>query len=203
MIVLDCCNNYDTIQAGRQASILRGDMLMIQYKRIDVSEKKELTELINTVQEGLEKKEFFVPFSDEEIDKMFDESNAVTYGAYDNGKLVGTAQFYLGDEFVDGIKAALEVKDALAGEFGGVLVLKEYRGNGIMKQFSKILINEAKIRNYDYIVSVAYPENIASNKAISAMGARLIKTDYLGEYFRNMYFENCKCKLDTCTVEIS
>ena len=165
---------------------------MIQYKRIDVSEKKELTDLINTVQEGLEKKEFFVPFSDEEIDKMFDESNAVTYGAYDNGKLVGTAQFYLGDEFVDGIKAALEVKDALAGEFGGVLVLKEYRGNGIMKQFSKILINEAKIRNYDYIVSVAYPENIASNKAISAMGARLIKTDYLGEYFRNMYLLTLK-----------
>lgn len=48
---------------------------------------------------------------------MFDENNAVTYGAYDDGKLVGTAQFYLGDEFVDKIKDALEVQNTLAGEF--------------------------------------------------------------------------------------
>lgn len=160
---------------------------MIEYRKIDISEKQELSELIYTVQAGLERKEFFVSFSDKEIEAMFDENNAVTYGAYANGKLVGTAQFYLGDEFVDEIKAALGVKETLAGEFGGVLVLPEYRGNGIMKQFSSILISEAKSRNYDYIVSVAHPENIASNKSILAMGAKLMKTDYLGKYFRNMY----------------
>lgn len=160
---------------------------MIEYRKIDKSEKQELAKLINTVQDGLERKEFFVPFSDKEIDAMFDEHISVTYGAYDNGKLVGTAQLYLEDEFVDKIKEALELKDTLAGEFGGVLVLKEYRCMGIMKQFSKILINEAKVKNYDYIVSVAHPENVASNKAISATGAKLVKTDYLGKYYRNMY----------------
>ena len=165
---------------------------MIEYKIIDVSEKHELTELINIVQDGLERKEFFVPFSDKEIDAMFDENNAVTYGAYDYGKLVCTAQFYLGDEFVDEIKEALEIQNSLAGEFGGVLVLPEYRGKGIMKQFSSILVNEAKKKNYEYIVSVAHPENIASNKAISAMGAKLMKTDYLGKYFRNMYLLELK-----------
>ena len=100
---------------------------MIEYRKIDISEKQELSELIYTVQAGLERKEFFVSFSDKEIEAMFDENNAVTYGAYANGKLVGTAQFYLGDEFVDEIKAALGVKETLAGEFGGVLVLPEYR----------------------------------------------------------------------------
>lgn len=165
---------------------------MIEYKKIDVSEKQELTELIHIVQDGLERKEFFLPFSDDEIDTMFDENHAAIYGAYDNGKLVGTAQFYLGDEFVDEIKEALEVQNSLAGEFGGVLVLPEYRGNGIMKQFSSILINEAKLRSYDYIVSVAHPENTASNKAILAMGAQLIKTDYLGKYYRNMYLLTLK-----------
>ena len=61
-----------------------------------------------------------------------------------------------------------------------------------MKQFSSILINEAKLRSYDYIVSVAHPENTASNKAILAMGAQLIKTDYLGKYYRNMYLLTLK-----------
>lgn len=79
------------------------------------------------------------------------------------------------------------VKDSLAAEFGGVLVLPEYRGNGIMKHFGNILVNEAKSKKYEYIVSVAHPENIASNKGISAIGAKLMKSDYLGEYYRNMY----------------
>ena len=166
--------------------------MVIEYRKIGVSEKQELAKVIYSVQDGLERKEFFVPFSDKEIDAMLDETIAVTYGAYANGKLVGTAQFYFGDEFVDEIKESLGISNALAGEFGGVLVLPEYRGNGIMKQFSHILMNEAKSRNYDYIVSVAHPENIASNKSILAMGAKLMKTDYLGEYYRNMYLLDLK-----------
>jgi ribosomal protein S18 acetylase RimI-like enzyme len=157
--------------------------MMVEYKKINASEKKELTELVYTIQEGLERKEFFVPFSDNEIDLMFDESKTITYGAYINNKLIGTGQFYLGDEFVDEIKAALDIEDAMTGEFGGVLVLPEYRGNGIMKQLASILLNEAKKRNYSFIVSVAHPENIASNKSIVAMGAKLMKTDFLGEYY--------------------
>ncbi len=160
---------------------------MITYRKIAVSEKQELTDLIHTVLDCLERKEFFIPFSDEEVDAMFDEASAVTYGAYDGKKLVGTAQFYLGDEFVQKIKKELGIGDALAGEFGGVLVLPEYRGKGIMKQLSRILVEEAKLRNYDYLVSVAHPENTASNRGLTATGAKLMKTGYLGEYLRNMY----------------
>jgi predicted acetyltransferase len=160
---------------------------MIEYRKIEKREKQELSGLVAIVLDHLERKDFFIPFDEEEIEAMFDENNAVTYGAYDGDKLVGTAQLYLGDEFVDKIKKKLGVKDSLAAEFGGVLVLPEYRGNGIMKRFSKILIEEAKARKYEYIVAVAHPENIASNKGISATGAKLTKTDYLGKYYRNMY----------------
>lgn len=165
---------------------------MITYRKIHQSEKRELMDLIHTVLDTLERKEFFIPFSDEEVDSMFDEASAVTYGAYDGEKLVGTAQFYLGDEFVQKIKEALGIGDTLAGEFGGVLVLPEYRGKGIMKQLSRILVEEAKTRKYDYLVSVAHPENTASNRGIAATGAKLMKTGYLGEYLRNMYLLDLK-----------
>ena len=165
---------------------------MIEYRKVDISEKEQLKKLIYTVQEAIDRKEFFVPFRDEDIDTMFDEDKAVTYGAYDIGKLIGTAQFYLGDEFVDDIKKVIGISETIAGEFGGVLILPEYRGKGIMKQFSVIIIEEARLRNYDYIVSVAHPENIASNRSILFTGAKLIKTDYLGKYYRNMYLLDLK-----------
>ena len=160
---------------------------MIEYRKIERSEKQELSNLVTLVLDKLERKEFFIPFDDEEIEAMFDENNAITYGAYHGDKLVGTAQLYFGDEFVEKIKEALELKGCFVAEFGGVLVLPEYRNNGIMKEFSRILMEEAKTKKYEYIVSVAHPEIIASNKGILAMGAKLMKTGYLGEYYRNMY----------------
>ncbi len=161
---------------------------MIEYRKIDEKEKQMLTELMDTVIDGLERKDFFIPFTPPEIDAMFNESNAVTYGAYMNGKLVGTAQLYLGDEFVDEIKAAVGIEDEKAAEFGGVMVLPECRNRGIMKHFSAILVEEARKRGYSYIVACAHSENIASNSAILAMGAKLIKRGNLsGHYNRNMY----------------
>ena len=70
--------------------------------------------------------------------------------------------------------------------------MPEYRGKGIMKQLSRILVEEAKTRKYDYLVSVAHPENTASNRGIAATGAKLMKTGYLGEYLRNMYLLDLK-----------
>ena len=161
--------------------------IKITYEKVDITEKEKLINLINNVLDRLERKEFFIPFSNEEINSMFDEKHAIVYGAYDNDKLVGTAQLYLNDEFVDMIKESLNIKNELACEFGGILVLPEYRCLGIMKRFAAILLNEARKREYNYVVAVAHPENIASNKAISSTGAKFMKTDYLGKYYRNMY----------------
>lgn len=164
---------------------------MIEYRTMDIEEKQALTELMNVVIDGLENKDFFSPFTPEEIDAMFDENKAITYGAYDDSKLVGTAQLYLGDEFVEEIKAALGIENAKAAEFGGVMVLKECRNRGIMKHFSAMLIEEARKRGYDFIIAVAHAENIASNSAITAMGAKLMKTgDLSGHCNRNMYLLN-------------
>lgn len=108
---------------------------MIAYRKIEKREKQELSGFVAIVLDHLERKEFFIPFDEEEIEAMFDENNAVTYGAYDGDKLVGTAQLYIGDEFVDKIKEKLGVKDILAAEFGGVLVLPEYRVAGRWGKF--------------------------------------------------------------------
>ena len=70
---------------------------MIEYRKITLEEKESLRNLIDKVLNDLERKEFFIPFSEEEIDMMFDDSKVIIYGAYDNNKLVGTAQLYLSE----------------------------------------------------------------------------------------------------------
>lgn len=160
---------------------------MIEYRKITLEEKESLRNLIDKVLNDLERKEFFIPFTEEEIDMMFDDSKVITYGAYDNNKLVGTAQLYLSENYVEEIKEILNLNNNSVAELGGALVLEEYRNKGIMKQLSRKLIEEAKNKKYEYIVITVHPENIASNKTFSFTGAKVEKTVNLGEYLRNIY----------------
>ena len=156
---------------------------MIEYRKITIEEKESLVNLIDKVLQNLERKEFFIPFTTEEIDMMFDDSKVIVYGAYDNNKLVGTAQLYLSENYVEEIKQILSLDDSNSvAELGGALVLEEYRNKGIMKELSKRLIEEAKNKSIEYIVITVHPENIASNKAFSYTGAKVKQTVNLGEY---------------------
>lgn len=61
----------------------------LTYKKIQEKDKQQLFDLINIVLEGLENKEYFIPYEQWEMDSMFDEENyAPLYGAYDGDKLV-------------------------------------------------------------------------------------------------------------------
>lgn len=80
---------------------------MIEYRRLKLSEREEFEALVETVIDSLERKDFFMPYSKEEIDAIFTSANVIAYGAYHNGKMVGTAQLFEEDELVEQIKAAV------------------------------------------------------------------------------------------------
>lgn len=163
---------------------------MITYKKIMKEENDEVKELINQVLDNLKRKEFFIPFNKKNIEDMFDETKIIMYGAYYNNKLVGLAQLFLDQSYVDHIKNIINLKCDKVAELGRYMVLKEYRGNKIMKELQSILISEAKKRKYEYIVITAHPENIPSNKTIEYSGAKIIKTTNIDGYFRNIYLLN-------------
>ncbi|HBA38139.1 MAG TPA: hypothetical protein DCY94_05410, partial [Firmicutes bacterium] len=146
-----------------------------------------LRSLIDTVLNDLDRKEFFIPFTEEELDAMFDEEKVVTYGAYDDDKLVASAQLYLSENFLSEIKDILDLKDSLVAELGGAVVLKEYRNVGIMKKLIEILIEEAKKRGYNYLTATVHPDNVASNNVAASTGAQIVKTVNLSGYLRNVY----------------
>lgn len=167
-------------------------MSNLVYKEIDKKDKEKLIQLINKVLGMLERPEFFIPFTDEEIEIMFDKDKAITYGVYDSEELVATAQLYLQEECVKEVKDIIGIEEKKVSEFGGYLVLPEYRNQGIMRKLQSILESEAKKAGYEYAVITAHPENIQSNSVIKHSGAELVKTTEIGEYLRNIYLLELK-----------
>lgn len=160
---------------------------MIKYKKISREEKDDLKSLINQVINELERKEFFIPFSEEKINNMLDENKIIAYGAYDNDKLIVTAQLYVDKIYIDDVKDILNLKSERLLKLGGYLILKEYRNRGIIKELESLLISKAKEMKYEYVFMIVHPENLPSIKAIENTGAKLAKTTNFGEYIRSIY----------------
>ena len=73
-------------------------------------------------------------------------------------------------------------------ELGGNLVLPEYRGRGITTKLQTMLLEMAKTKDFDYIISMAHPENIGSLKTLEKIGLEMIKTTKLSNGFlRTLY----------------
>lgn len=159
----------------------------IEYRKINIKEKEEVKAFITEILYKLERKEFFMPFTEQEIEDIFDISKTISYGAYHRKKLIGMAQLYIEQSCIENIKRIINLKSNKVAELGGYLVLEGYRNKGIMKELETILINEAKQLNIEYIVETVHPENIASNKVTQYTGAKIVKTTNIGEYLRNIY----------------
>lgn len=166
----------------------------LTYKKIEEKDREQLFYLINTVLNGLENPEYFIPYEDWELNSMFDEKNyAPLYGAYDRDKLVGMAQLYVSQDMLADFKKEFGLDNYLVCELGGNLVLPEYRGNGITTTLQKMEMELAKQLGFDYIISMAHPDNIGSCKTLEKVGLEFVKETRLSNGFlRKLYMKKIK-----------
>lgn len=164
------------------------------YKKIETKDKEQLFKLIDTVLGGLENKEYFIPYEQWELDSMYDEKNyAPLYGAYDGDKLVGMAQLYVSQDMLEDFKKEFELEKYTVCELGGNLVLPEYRGNGITTKLQTMELELAKNLGFDYIISMAHPDNIGSCKTLEKVGLKFVKETRLSNGFlRKLYMLKIK-----------
>lgn len=164
------------------------------YKKIEEKDKEQLFNLIETVLEGLENKDYFIPYEQWEFDSMFDEKNyAPLYGAYDGNKIVGMAQLYVSQDMLADFKKEFGLENYTVCELGGNLVLPEYRGNGITTKLQTIELELAKKLDFDYIISMAHPNNIGSCKTLERVGLNFVKETRLSNGFlRKLYMLKLK-----------
>lgn len=164
------------------------------YKKIEEKDKDQLFKLIETVLGGLEDKEYFIPYEQWEMNSMFDEKNyAPLYGAYDEDKLVGMAQLYVSQDMLSDFKKEFGLEKYTVCELGGNLVLPEYRGHGITTKLQTIELELAKKLGFDYIISMAHPNNISSQKTLEKVGLNFVKETRLSNGFlRKLYMLKLK-----------
>lgn len=158
------------------------------YKKVCKADEVQLRFLINSVLSSLERTEFFIPYEEWELNRLFDESYAFLHGAYAGCKLIGIAQLYCEQGLISEYIEKLGLKGNKICELGGNLVLPEFRGNSIMYNLIKIQSDIARKYLYDYVIAMAHPENIGSIKVLEKLGLQYVKTEVVSEnYLRNMY----------------
>lgn len=164
------------------------------YKKIPMTDKEQLFNLIDIVLNGLEDPSYFIPYEKWEFDSMFDEVNyAPLYGAYDEDKLVGMAQLYVSQDMLKDFKKEFNLNEYTVCELGGNLVLPEYRGQGITTKLQTIELDLAKKLGFDYIISMAHPNNIGSCKTLERIGLEFVKETTLSNGFlRKLYMKQLK-----------
>ena len=161
------------------------------YKKVEEKDKDQLFNLINIVLNGLENPEYFIPYEQWELEAMFDDKNyAPLYGAYDGEKLVGMAQLYISQDMLSDFKKEFGLEDYTVCELGGNLVLPEYRGRGITTKLQTIEFKLARQLGFDYIISMAHPDNIGSCKTLERVGLEFVKETRLSNGFlRKLYMK--------------
>lgn len=166
----------------------------LEFKKIPKDDKEQLLKLIDVVLRGLPDQSHFIPYEQWELDSMFDEKDyAPLYGAYDGNKLVGMAQLYVSQEMLKDFKDEFGLSQNRVCELGGNLVLPEYRGLGITTKLQTIELNLAKELGFDYIISMAHPDNIGSCKTLEKVGLKFVKETTLSNGFlRKLYMLKLK-----------
>lgn len=163
-------------------------MYELEYKQIKEKDKKQVLDLMEIVINSIERSEFYIKDTEEDLNRMFEKDFVYNYGAYNGHKLVGMTQLYLDQEDLKEYKEMMKLDNNYICDLGTALVLKDYRNQGIMKKLISLQKEIAKDLKFEYMITMAHPENIASVSAITKSGFVLKETKYIQEKFlRNLY----------------
>lgn len=103
------------------------------------------------------------------------------------------AQLYVSQDMLADFKKEFKLENYIVCELGGNLVLPEYRGNGITTNLQKIELELAKTLGFDYIISMAHPDNLGSCKTLEKVGLNFVKETRLSNGFlRRLYMLKLK-----------
>lgn len=164
--------------------------MSIIYKKIEEKDKGKIECLRKEVISGLERQEFYMEDTEEDKSKIFEDT--IFYGAYDENNLVGIAQLYTDQEYLEDMKRVFGLEEYYVCELSTALVKKEYRNQGIMQNLIKIQIEISKKLNFKYIIATIHPENMPSNRAFEKNGFH-VKGQAI---FREIYLRNlCVMKI--------
>ena len=142
----------------------------MMIKKLTKNDRLQLENLISVIEARLERHEFWLPIKETAKEHFFDDEWTEFYGMFDGEQLVGaSALFYNEYEYGESLQK-INACNCKVAEIGRSMVSPEYRGNNILYQINCHLVEIAKAKGVDLIVSTIHPENIPSQKSFQKLG---------------------------------
>ena len=161
---------------------------MIEIVPLTKANHEDFVRINRIVQKTLTNSSWFMPFSEENLAKAFDDCSTFTvYGAVEDGRVVALSLLDSDEGEWGELADALKISGKIV-ELGGSMVLPEARGRNLMYEINLALLDRARHEKIDYVVATAHPDNLASNRSLQKLGmeckAKIIRA---GKYLRNVY----------------
>ena len=143
---------------------------------------------LDTQRAKLERIEFFYPYKDEEL------LSVLTYGCFwgllDKDKLIATFAIDLDEEYAQTLANLInsfnDIGIKRAYESSGLMVDKDYRGQGIAKYMMSVACDEAEKRQIP-ICGVVHTQNVASMSTFFSFDFEMRATWHMSEGYDFIY----------------
>ena len=139
-------------------------------RKLNIYDKKQLFELIEIIENSIERPDFWLPINDISREHFFNSEWTEFYGAFDNKRLVAaSALFYNEHEYRESVNVLHKSFTSIA-EIGRSMVIPEYRGNNVLYSINTKLVSIAHNKKIEYLLATIHPENIPSRKSFLKLG---------------------------------
>lgn len=139
-------------------------------QKLTTSHKEQLNLLINDIEATLSNKAFWLPIKEEARMHFFDDEWTEFYGIFDGERLAGAAALFYNEYEYGESLSQLSISYHSVAEIGRAMVHPDYRGHNLLYQINLHLIEVAKKKGVDLLLSTIHPDNIPSQKSFKKLG---------------------------------
>lgn len=164
--------------------------------KVTIDKIENIYNLHNFIIDNLENKEFFIPYTKEEVKHICKEENGIIIGVFIEDKVIAMSaiEFDSNNEvmFAKDINFINDNENVI--EIGGCMVAPEYRGNNLMQIMNELLLEKViENENIRYIGATAHPQNYYSVSSLLKLGMIIANIKYKhGNFLRNIMFKDIR-----------
>ena len=144
----------------------------MEFRKLTIDDKSNVDNLIDTIEENLEQKDFWLPINTISREHFFDDTWTEFYGVFDNSKLVAASALFYNDHEFKESAASLCMENAVIAEIGRCMVYPAFRGNNLLYKINLELLKIAASKNIEYILATIHPNNLPSQRSFQRLGLK-------------------------------
>jgi len=162
---------------------------MRTVRQLSVKDRKQYCSLWKNVEDNLEHDEWWLPANPLSKKHFFDTDWTIIEGMFEEDELIATSSLFLNPNEYEqsALKLGIDLHTTRVGEIGRCMVRPDFRGNNMMLQLNRILLEEATRLGLDALIATAHPDNAASCSSLEKLG--MTKEGFIikNTYPRNIY----------------